>query len=226
LVRIPYDRAMSSSRWRFSLSEKLLAGALGPELRTQRLLLRPLRPVDVFAWQEVRNRCAPWLLPWEPLRPSGGIDPAQSRAAFEARCEQRDRERSFGTSYGFGIFENNRFIGECNINNVQRGAMQGGYVGYWIDESRAGFGLMPESVAAVLRFGFEDIGLHRLQISIIPRNTASHRVVEKLNLRSEGIALRYIEINGVWEDHVRYAMTSEEWSERRSEFAPYFLPEI
>jgi ribosomal-protein-alanine N-acetyltransferase len=40
-------------------------------------------------------------------------------------------------------------------------------------------------------------------------------VVEKLNIRDEGIAVRYLEINGRWEDHIRYAITSEEWAERR-----------
>ena len=40
-------------------------------------------------------------------------------------------------------------------------------------------------------------------------------MVEKLNLRDEGTAVRYLEINGVWEDHVRYAITAEEWRERR-----------
>ena len=54
-------------------------------------------------------------------------------------------------------------------------------------------------------------------MSIIPRNAASHRVVEKLALRNEGIAVRYLEINGAWEDHVRYALTAEEWIERRDE---------
>jgi len=39
-------------------------------------------------------------------------------------------------------------------------------------------------------------------------------VVEKLDLRNEGLASRYLEINGVWEDHVRYALTAEEWAER------------
>ena len=56
--------------------------------------------------------------------------------------------------------------------------------------------------------------LHRVQISIIPRNAASRRVVEKLDIRDEGIAERYLEINGVWEDHVRYAITAEEWDDR------------
>jgi ribosomal-protein-alanine N-acetyltransferase len=41
-------------------------------------------------------------------------------------------------------------------------------------------------------------------------------VVEKLELRQEGVALRYLEIDGRWEDHVRYAITSEEWTERHS----------
>ena len=67
------------------------------------------------------------------------------------------------------------------------------------------------------RYAFEELGLHRLQIAIIPRNRASRRVVEKLAIREEGIALRYLEINGVWEDHVRYAITSEEWDTRRDE---------
>jgi ribosomal-protein-alanine N-acetyltransferase len=43
-------------------------------------------------------------------------------------------------------------------------------------------------------------------------------VVEKLGIRDEGIAIRYLEINGVWEDHVRYGITSEEWDERRDSF--------
>ena len=190
---------------------------MGPELRTARLVLRPLRPTDVLAWQEVRRRCADWLLKWEPKRPAGAPDVAESSRAFEVRCEARDRERAAGTAFGFGIFLDGRFIGECNMNNVNRGAMQGAYVGYWIDESFAGHGYMPEAVVGVLRFGFEDLGLHRLQISIIPRNAASRRVVEKLRLRDEGIAQRYLEINGVWEDHIRYAITAEEWDVRRAE---------
>ena len=69
----------------------------------------------------------------------------------------------------------------------------------------------------VARHCFEDLALHRLQISIIPRNRASRRVVEKLQIRDEGIAVRYLEINGTWEDHIRFAITAEEWAERRDE---------
>jgi ribosomal-protein-alanine N-acetyltransferase len=41
--------------------------------------------------------------------------------------------------------------------------------------------------------------------------------VEKLGLREESVAQRYLEIDGKWEDHVRYAVTSEEWDRRREE---------
>jgi ribosomal-protein-alanine N-acetyltransferase len=214
---------VTASKWKYLLADRLVGAALGPELVTRRLVLRPLRPTDVFAWQEVRQRCAGWLLPWEPLRPPGSIDPTISRAAFEARCEQRDRERSLGTAYGLGIFEDGRVIGECNLNNVVRGAMQGASLGYWIDESRAGRGFMPESVVGALAFSFEELGLHRVEINIVPRNAKSRRVVDKLALRNEGVAERFLEINGVWEDHVRYAITSEEWTLRREEFASSWL---
>ena len=81
----------------------------------------------------------------------------------------------------------------------------------------AGHGLAPEATVVVLRFAFEELALHRIEVAIVPRNRASRRVVEKLELREEGVALRYLEIDGRWEDHVRYAITSEEWADRREE---------
>jgi ribosomal-protein-alanine N-acetyltransferase len=101
---------------------------------------------------------------------------------------------------------------------VQRGPFQNAYVGYWIDQAMAGQNYTPESAVVSFRFAFDDLELHRLQVAIIPRNTASRRVAEKLGLRNEGTAERYLEINGRWEDHIRYAITSEEWAERRDDY--------
>ena len=143
--------------------------------------------------------------------PPGAPDPVQNRDAFAVRCGARQRERQLGTGYGYGIFVDGHFAGEINLSIVQRGPFQSAYVGYWIDEAQAGQGYMPEALVLLCRAAFEDLHLHRVQISIIPRNTASRRVVEKLGIRDEGVAQRYLEINGVWEDHIRYAMTVEEW---------------
>ena len=183
----------------------------------RRILLRPLTASDFPSWRLVRRRNAEWLTKWEAARVPGAPDVVEDRGAFEARCSARQRERMLGTGYGFGIFVGGNFAGEINLNSIQRGPFQNAYVGYWIAQEHAGNAYMSEAVALVTRFAFDDLHLHRLQIAIIPRNTNSRRVVEKLEYRDEGVALRYLEINGVWEDHVRYAITVEEWHERREE---------
>jgi ribosomal-protein-alanine N-acetyltransferase len=186
-------------------------------LRGRRVELRPLELSDFAGWRDVRRRCADWLVKWEPAPPPGQTDVTENRQAFAARCGARRREWQLGTGYGFGIFVDDRFAGEINVNSVQRGPFQNAYVGYWIDQGQAGNGYVPEALVVVARFAFEDLGLHRLQVAIIPRNVASRRVVEKVGLREEGLAARYLEINGVWEDHVRYAITVEDWVDRRDE---------
>jgi [ribosomal protein S5]-alanine N-acetyltransferase len=189
----------------------------------RRVSLRPLVAADFATWQEVRRRNSAWLTPWEPARTPGLPDVVESREAFAMRCSARERERQLGTGFGFGIFVRNTFVGEINLSSVQRGPFQSSYVGYWIDQAQAGNGYMPEALVLTARFAFDELHLHRIQISIIPRNQRSRRVVEKLKIRDEGVALRYLEINGVWEDHVRYAMTLEEWQDRRDELVDQWL---
>ena len=190
-------------------------------LSGRRVMLRPLAVSDFEAWREVRIRARDWLLKWEPRPLPGQPDATEDRRVFAARCGARERERQLGSGYGFGIFvgaDRSRFAGEINLSSVQRGPYQNAYVGYWIDEAVAGHSYTPEAFVVLCRFAFEELGLHRLQASIIPRNAASHRVAAKVGLRNEGTALRYLEINGRWEDHVRYAITSEEWAERRDDY--------
>lgn len=186
------------------------------------MLLRTLTEADYDDWHEVRSRCREWLVPWEP-RPKGAPLAAEDRVSFGARCTLRERERQLGTGYGFGIFVEAKFGGEITLSSIQRGPFQTGYVGYWIDRDLAGHGYVPEAVVVVLAFAFDTIALHRVEISIIPRNRASLRVVEKLGMRSEGIAQRYLEIDGEWEDHAKFAMTSEEWGRRRDELTRKWL---
>ena len=189
----------------------------------RRVMLRALTPQDFTEWSEVRRRNDAWLTPWEPRRPPSQLDPTINRDAFVARCAARDRDSSAGSAYGFGVFVDQRLAGEVNLNNVVRGAMQSATIGYWIDQARAGEGLTPESVVVVAGFAFDQLDLHRIEICIVPRNTNSRRVVEKLRLREEGVAQRYLEINGVWEDHVRYGFTVEEWAGRRKELVAAWL---
>lgn len=189
----------------------------------KRVMLRPITAQDFEAWSEVRKRNGDWLRVWEPRMSNISPDPAESRDAFVSRCSARDRERATGTNFSFGLFVNGMCVGEVNLNNVLRGAVQCATIGYWIDKARAGNGYVAEAVVALTRFAFDELRLHRLEICIIPRNTNSRRVMQKLNFREEGTAERFLEINGVWEDHVRYGFTVEEWAQRAEELSAAWL---
>lgn len=183
----------------------------------RRVLLRPLVVTDFNSWREVRRRNVDWLTKWEPSRAPGSPDVIEDRDAFAARCNARQRERQLGAGYGFGIFVDGELTGEVNLSSVQRGPFQSGSIGYWVDEARAGQGYVPEAVVVLLRYAFDELALHRIEIAIVPRNAASRRVTEKLGLREEGISKGYLEIDGRWEDHVRYGITFDEWVLRRDE---------
>ncbi|MFT7473230.1 MAG: ribosomal-protein-alanine N-acetyltransferase [Verrucomicrobiales bacterium] len=187
----------------------------------RRLVLRPLTSDDYAQWREVRMVNDEWLTKWEPQRIAGQPDLVQSRQAFSSRCAARQRERQLGTGYGFGIFVGDYLAGEMNVSAIQRGPFQNAYVGYWIDQRHAGQEYTPEALVVAMQFAFGELRLHRLQIAIIPRNRPSRRVVEKLGIRLEGMAERYLEINGNWEDHLRYAITTEEWQERKTELSAW-----
>ena len=202
-----------SSRRAVGLSER----DLGLELAGRRVTLRPLRVGDYRAWLEVRTRAREWLVHWEPRR-AGGPYLAEDRASFAARCSMRDRDRQLGAAFSYGIFLGRTFAGEINLSSIQRGAAQSAYLGYWIDEAHAGRGYVPESCVVVFGFAFDELALHRIQVAIIPRNRPSRRVAEKLGLVEEGVARGYLEIDGAWEDHVRYSITAERWAARRAAY--------
>jgi len=206
--------------WRNRAPHPTLSGL---RLYGRRVMMRPLMTGDFPNWSEVRRRNRDWLVPWEPTRPPSQVDPAESRDAFAARCGIRERERANGTAYSFGLFVDAAFAGEVNLANVQRGPIQTGTVGYWIDQQRAGQGYVAEGVVVLMRYAFDELRLHRLEVCIVPRNTNSRRVMDKLDLRQEGTSVRMLEINGVWEDHARYAITAEEWQERRRELCSVWL---
>lgn len=96
------------------------------------------------------------------------------------------------------------------LSNVSRGAWQSATLGYYIDEAHTGRGFATEAVLLALQFAFE-IGLHRVQAAVLPRNVASRRVLEKAGFHREGHSTRYLQINGVWEDHEMFAITAEDW---------------
>ena len=102
-------------------------------------------------------------------------------------------------------------IGGVAINNVVRGPFQNGYLGWYLDEAVAGRGYATEAVQLAIRFAFAHAGLHRVQAAIIPGNAPSLALARRVGLREEGLATRYLQIDGAWRDHLLFAVTTEEW---------------
>lgn len=157
------------------------------------------------------------MTPWEPRRDPREPDPDEDRGAFAARCAARAHEFDAGTGYGFGAFTDGGLIGEVTLANVRRGPALSGILGYWVDVDAAGRGLAPEGSMLMLRFAFETLGLERVEAGVIPRNSASLRVMDKLGMADEGIARGMLEINGRREDHRRFSMLAEEWVRARDD---------
>ncbi|MFQ7002726.1 MAG: GNAT family N-acetyltransferase [Ruthenibacterium lactatiformans] len=102
-----------------------------------------------------------------------------------------------------------RVIGSVALNNIVRGAFQSCFLGYKLDGALCGRGYMTQAVEACTRFAFGPAALHRVEANVMPRNTASLRVLEKCGYRPEGLARRYLRINGAWEDHIHMVRLNE-----------------
>jgi len=170
-------------------------------LMTDRLILRVLDDgwaKSVLAYFE-RNR--EYLERWEPVRQHG----------FYTRRVQADhlvadlRSMNACQMVRLWIFRKEdprTVIGSVALNNIVRGCFLSCYMGYRLDQELTGNGYMTEAAGALVDFGFQTLGLHRIEANIIPRNTPSMRVAEKLGFENEGLSPKYLKINGVWEDHV------------------------
>ena len=171
--------------------------------------LEPLRRADAREWARVRTANEAWLTPWEP---SGSVPwPLRhTPAAYRAMRRSVAHRARLGTSLPFAIRVEGRLAGQVTVDNVVRGAMRSGHLGYWIDRAVAGRGMASLAVALVCDHAFGPVGLHRLQADIRPENTRSQRLVERLGFRREGLLRRYLDIDGDWRDHYTYALLAED----------------
>lgn len=168
---------------------------------------------DARAWSEIRMRNEAWLEHWEPSSPLSWAE-RNGVSAWPALHSALRKAGRRGTMLPFAIFYGSRLAGQVNAANVVRGVQRSCTVGYWVDESVAGRGIVPTALALLIDHCFGAAGLHRVEIDIRPENTASLRVVEKLGLRKEGYRERYLDIDGAWRDHVSFAVTAEEARDR------------
>ena len=178
------------------------------ELITDVLLLRELREDDFEAVHAyTSNPDNVKYVTWGPYDKQG-------TKSFIEKCLER-QNASPRTSYDLAITlkETGQLIGSCGVhlNDEMRQAVMGWilHIDYWMK------GYMTEALKALLKFGFEDLKLHRMYAWCNTENYSTYRVMEKCGMRREATFLESRhgrpEIDKEWIDEHMYALLAEEW---------------
>lgn len=186
----------------------MFPGGREPVLQGDGIFLRYPEMSDYGQWAQLREMSREFLAPWEPVWAADEL----SRAAFRRRVRRYASEISNDLAYPFLVFRatDRALLGGCTISNVRRGVTQGAAIGYWIGKPYARQGKMFTALRALLPFAFGPLGLHRIEAACIPENEASRNLLGKLGFREEGRALRYLQINGEWRDHLLFGLLQDE----------------
>ncbi len=131
------------------------------------------------------------------------------RSSAEYRLYLKEREGPRHVKY-FVCSELGELCGVINLSEIVRGSFQSAYMGYYALSPHAGKGFMSAGLQLVLERAFGELGLHRLEANIQPKNRRSIELVRRAGFRYEGLSLRYLKIAGRWRDHERWAITSED----------------
>jgi ribosomal-protein-alanine N-acetyltransferase len=177
---------------------------LPPVLGSGRVRLRVPQMGDYEPWAAVRIESRAFLAPWEPSWPPDDV----TRSAFRSRVKRYLRDIEDDTAYPFFIFRavDQALLGALTISNVRRGVAQMASLGYWIGKNFARQGYMTAAVSTVMPFAFDHLRLHRLEAACLPSNIGSIRLLKRCGFSEEGLARRYLKINGRWEDHLLFGL--------------------
>ncbi len=183
-------------------------GGQQPVIKGEGIYLRYPRVQDFHAWAHLRSESRSFLAPWEPVWATDEL----TKGAFRRRLKRYHREARLDSAYAFFIFraDDNMLLGGCTLSNVRRGVTQCCGLGYWMGKRYARQGYMSDAIAALVPFIFKTLGLHRIEAACLPSNDPSRNLLAKAGFRQEGLARRYIQINGEWQDHVLFALLADE----------------
>lgn len=170
--------------------------------------LRPFTVQDEARWNELKSRNRDWLAQWT------ASDPVDSTPmTFTQWVAALDDDARSGASLSLAVTLRGQIVGEISLGALSYGSLRSGMVGYWIDKSHAGRGLIPLAVAILADWAFSATNgphLHRIEIALLPVNGNSRRVVEKLGFVREGLRRRYMHVAGQWRDHEAWSLLADE----------------
>ncbi|MFE4262364.1 GNAT family N-acetyltransferase [Streptomyces sp. NPDC056883] len=160
--------------------------------------MRSLRLDDAAGRAEMLVRNRAYMAPYEPWRTEEFYTEAGQRSRIEAILADQEggRARPFVL-----VAADGGQVGGINLQNIVRGPLLSGSIGYWIDEAWAGKGLATAALHEVCRIARDEEGLHRLEAGTRVENLASQRVLVKAGFEQYGLAPRYLHVGGDWQDH-------------------------
>lgn len=177
---------------------------------TDRLMLRILNEDSSPQVLDYYIRNKDFLEEWELKRPKEFY--TLEAQASQLRNEFKDFEEK--RALRLWIFkkddkEENKAIGLIAFNNIVWGAFLSCFLGYKLDKDEINKGYVTEALKKGIEIAFSEYKLHRIEANIMPKNARSLRVVEKLGFYNEGLAHKYLRINGKWEDHIHMVLLNE-----------------
>ena len=175
-------------------------------ITTDRLLLRPLTPGDADSLLVYRSR--PDVCRYVPFEPMDKQVIADRLAGAWARTELTDEGQSL--TLGVVLARTGQLVGDVILfwHSREHG---GGELGYVFNPDFAGHGYATEAARAVLRLGFEDLGLHRIVARLDERNGASAAVARRLGMRQEARLVENEIFKGEWSTELQFALLADEW---------------
>lgn len=180
-------------------------------MRTQRLLLRPLRPDDVDVIVDYRNdpevaELQDWDLPVPRERVVQHVE-AQSGWTDIVPGEPRQ----------IGIDLDGELIGDLYVGLDEHGGVA--EIGFTLRTEYQGKGYAFEAASVVVADLVERLGCHRIYAQLSTKNVRSARLLERLGMHVESLAPKSYWWRGAWDDNLVCAMTAEEWRANRAESA-------
>lgn len=179
-----------------------------PELTTPRLTLRRMMVLDTEDMYEYAGRPdVTKYLTWLP---------------HPDREYTREYLQYLGNRYAAGMFydwavvyePDCKMVGSCGFTAFNCSS-DSAEVGYVLNPSYWGKGIATEALSRVLEFGFEELGLHRIEAKFIEENERSRRVMEKVGMTFEGVMREGMLIKGVYRNIGICSILASEWKSRQ-----------
>lgn len=200
-IRDEYIFGVTALRFHLKKKAKLL------EVAGERIDLKLAGPEDAESYLQYYLKNRDFLAAFEPYK---------EERFFTLEGQKQELTERFmqylnGSTINFGIFKNGELMGKIRISNIIPGSFRSATIGYALSKDHLNQGYMSEAVGLICRYAFEEMGLHRLEASTLVDNISSQHVLLNNGFQFLGLNPKYLQINGVWQDHHTYYLLKEDW---------------